>query len=69
MAKDLYGYIIEWVDCPQTLLTFERVENAIKAGSCKIVTPNEKEDRRRLVDFTGGYWGVLVVLYAGRSRS
>jgi putative transposase len=55
VAKDLNGYIVEGADCDQTLLTFERVESAIKSGTCEIVTRSEKEDRRRLLDFTGGF--------------
>jgi len=54
--KDRDGHAVEGIDDDECLtLSFERVDNAIKAGDCEVITPKMSESKEELLEFTGGY--------------
>ncbi|WP_312531015.1 hypothetical protein [Paracoccus sp. (in: a-proteobacteria)] len=46
---------VEAEDGTQTSFTRDRIEEAILAGRCEVVTPADAEKRKALLDYTGGF--------------
>ncbi|WP_052245282.1 Mu transposase C-terminal domain-containing protein [Halocynthiibacter namhaensis] len=55
VGKDRTGYAVEGIgDGECTSLSFERVDDAILKGDCEVITPKLAENKRKLLDYTGG---------------
>ncbi|MFC3084571.1 hypothetical protein [Tabrizicola soli] len=53
---DRDGYAVEGQEDGECLtLSFSRIEEAIRQGSCKVTKPAEEEKRKALLAYTGGY--------------
>lgn len=56
VGKDGTGYAVEGQDDTQTaILTFDRVDDAIREMQCEVLTPAELEKQKALRAYTGGY--------------
>ncbi len=56
IGKDRDGYAVEGIDDGECLtLTFERVDAALAANDAQLITPKMAENKRRLLEFTGGF--------------
>lgn len=49
---------VEAEDGTQSSLTRDRIEEAILASRCEVVTPTAAEKRKALLDYTGGFESV-----------
>ncbi len=55
VGKDHTGYAVEGIgDGECASLSFERVNDAIRHGDCEVITPKLAENKRKLLDYTGG---------------
>lgn len=52
-ARDVID--VETEDGTQSCLTRDRIEDAIIAGRCEVVTPADAEKRKALLEYTGGF--------------
>lgn len=56
IGKDPEGYAVEGhEDGEFTTISFQRVDSAVRAGNCEIISPVELEAEKKLADFTGGF--------------
>ncbi|WP_272002859.1 Mu transposase C-terminal domain-containing protein [Roseovarius sp. ZX-A-9] len=55
-GKDPEGYVVEGLDDGECItISYKRVDDAIRAGNCEVISPSQLEAAKRLSDFTGGY--------------
>lgn len=56
VGKDPEGYVVEGLDDGECVtISYKRVDNAIRAGDCEVISPAQLEFEKRLADFTGGF--------------
>ncbi|WP_417247433.1 Mu transposase C-terminal domain-containing protein [Celeribacter sp.] len=54
-AKDRDGFLVTGDDGAQTLLTFDRIKNAIVQSKCTVIAPKDREEAIRLKEYTNGF--------------